>query len=329
MKKVAIFGQVYKDSHKKSLITLIKCLSAAKVDIHIDADYATEAKKKLSNPTEENINSYFLNEIDTNTIKDINSEGLRLVNEVNTYTATALDTSFDAMITLGGDGTILRAFNQIKDLNIPILGINLGRLGFLATIQENEIEISIATLVNKDFTIDQRAMLQVSSNEKSETFYNLGFALNDITISKKDTNSMIGVDAYLDNNYLTTYWADGLIISTPTGSTGYSLSCQGPVIMPNTNNFLITPVAPHNLNARPIIISDLTEIKLRVLRREDQFLASLDSDVTAIDVETELIVKKAPFSANIITLKDHTFVNTLRDKLLWGQDVRNKFSQQQ
>ena len=302
MKKVAIFGQVYKDSHEKHLSTLINTLNKAKSSIYIYKDYVTSVQQT----------------------------GLTFTDNLDIYDgSTELDTSFDALITLGGDGTILRAFNQIKDLNIPILGINLGRLGFLATVQKNEISEAINCFLNSEYTIDERVMLQVKSNQNSDTFKNFGFALNDLTIAKKDTTSMIGVDAYLNNQYLTTYWADGLIISTPTGSTGYSLSCQGPVIMPNTNNFLITPVAPHNLNARPIVISDSTEIKLKVLRREDQFLASLDSRVTAIDVETELIVTKANFTAKIITLKDQDFINTLRDKLLWGQDTRNKLSDKQ
>lgn len=302
MKKVAIFGQVYKDSHEKHLSLLINTLNKAKASISIYEDYANSVQQT----------------------------GLTFVDSLDVFNhKTPLDESFDALITLGGDGTILRAFDIIKHLNIPILGINLGRLGFLATVQKNEIPEAISSFLNSEYTIDERTMLKVKSNNNSTTFKDLGHALNDLTIAKKDTTSMIGVDAYLNDKYLTTYWADGLIISTPTGSTGYSLSCQGPVIMPNTNNFLITPVAPHNLNARPIVISDSTEIRLKVLRREDQFLASLDSRVTAIDVETELIVSKADFTAKIITLKDHTFINTLRDKLLWGQDTRNKFSSKQ
>ncbi|MDO6736431.1 NAD kinase [Wenyingzhuangia sp. 2_MG-2023] len=297
MKKVAIFGQVYKDSHENYLSTLVNILNKAKASVYIYKDYA----------------------------KSIQATGLTFIDNLSVYDSeTKLDASFDALITLGGDGTILRAFDQIKHLSIPILGINLGRLGFLATIQKDEISLAMEAFLNSHYTIDERVMLNVKSNENRSEFVNIGYALNDLTIAKKNTTSMIGVEAYLNNEYLTTYWADGLIISTPTGSTGYSLSCQGPVIMPNTNNFLITPVAPHNLNARPIVISDDTEIKLKVLRREDQFLASLDSRVTAINVETELIVSKAPFLAKIIALKDHTFINTLRDKLLWGQDTRNK-----
>jgi len=302
MKKVAIFGQVYKESHEKHLSTLINTLNKAKASIHIFKNYANSVQET----------------------------GLTFVDNLDVFDKnTQLDDSFDALVTLGGDGTILRAFNLIDKLNIPVLGINLGRLGFLATVQKNEIPDAITSFLRNEYTIDERVMLTVKSNENKKEFTPLGFALNDFTIAKKDTTSMIGVDAYLNDEYLTTYWADGLIISTPTGSTGYSLSCQGPVIMPNTNNFLITPVAPHNLNARPIVISDTTVIKLKVLRREDQFLASLDSRVTAIDVETELIVSKAEFSAKIIVLKNHTFINSLRDKLLWGHDTRNNSQNKQ
>ncbi|MGY5355190.1 NAD kinase [Wenyingzhuangia sp. IMCC45467] len=302
MKKVAIFGQVYKDADEAYVSTLINVLNKAKTPVFINQDYAESIKET----------------------------GLKFVDHLDTYDGeSGLDSSFTALITLGGDGTILRAFNQIKDLNIPILGINLGRLGFLATVQKQEINKAIKEFLKGEYIVDERVMLKVTSNTNGPEFTNLGYALNDLTIAKKDTNSMIGVDAYINNEYLTTYWADGLIISTPTGSTGYSLSCQGPVIMPNTNNFLITPVAPHNLNARPIVISDTTEVKLKVLRREDQFLASLDSRVSTLDVETEIIVTKANFTAKIILLKDHTFINTLRDKLLWGYDTRNKSTHKQ
>ncbi|MDB4297467.1 NAD kinase [Flavobacteriaceae bacterium] len=302
MKKVAIFGQVYKESQEEHISKLINILSKAKATIYINDSY----------------------------LKSIQDTGLTFANDLKAYEEeTELDKTFDALITLGGDGTILRAFNSIKHLNIPILGINLGRLGFLATVQTSEINQSLKSFLRGDYTIEERVMLKVASNENNSEFENLGFALNDLTVAKKNTTSMIGVEAYLNDEYLTTYWADGLIISTPTGSTGYSLSCQGPVIMPNSNNFLITPVAPHNLNARPIVISDDTVIKLKVLRREDQFLASLDSRVKHIPVETELIVEKADFTAKIILLKDHTFINTLRDKLLWGQDTRNKETKKQ
>ncbi|MGY6649500.1 NAD kinase [Wenyingzhuangia sp. IMCC45574] len=299
MKKVAVFGQVYKEEHKKYVFQVIDILTKANTSICVFDDYADEVKEV----------------------------GLNFLAGIDVYNQEeGLDESFDALITLGGDGTILRALDQVKHLNIPVLGVNLGRLGFLATVQKENISEAMDAFLNDKYAVDERVMLQVKSNEKSQAFEDIGFALNDLTIAKKNTTSMIGVEAYLNDEYLTTYWADGLIISTPTGSTGYSLSCQGPVIMPNTNNFLITPVAPHNLNARPIVISDTTEIKLKVLRREDQFLASLDSRVVTMEVETELVVTKAQYTAKIVVFKNQAFIKTLRDKLLWGQDTRNKFS---
>lgn len=297
MKKIAVYGQVYKTSHQPFLTTLIKALQKNNIQVFIN--------KKYHNQAVEN-NYVFDNDI-------------HLFDQNN-----GLSRDVDALISLGGDGTILRAFNQIKDLDIPILGINLGRLGFLATVQENEIEAAVQELVKKNYTVQKRVMLEARYNEnEAGEFINLGHALNDITIAKKDTNSMIGVDAYLNDDYLTTYWADGLIIATPTGSTGYSLSCQGPVIMPNTNNFVITPIAPHNLNARPIVIADDTQIRLKVLKREEQFLTSMDSRVQTMDVDTEILVLKSNYAAKIIELKKNTFINTLRDKLLWGYDKRN------
>lgn len=299
MKKVAIYGQAYHQEHEKYVIQLFEILEQTNASVCVFGTYAEELKQAGLSVT----------------------NGLPVYDDENT-----LDASFQTLISLGGDGTILRALDQIKHLPIPVLGINLGRLGFLATVQKNEIPQAMKAFFSGDYRVEERVMLNVKSNENSKEFVSIGCALNDLTIAKKDTTSMIGVEAYLNGEYLTTYYADGLIISTPTGSTGYSLSCQGPVIMPNTDNFLITPVAPHNLNARPIVISHNTEIKLKVLRREDQFLASLDSRVTTIDVETELIVTKADFTAKIVALKNHAFINTLRDKLLWGQDTRNKFS---
>lgn len=298
MKKVAVFGQVYKEEDKEYVLQVIDILTKANASVSVYKQYADEVK----------------------------DAGLDILDHLETYNQeNNLDTSFDALVTLGGDGTILRALDQIKHLNIPVLGINLGRLGFLATIQKDTIDEAMQAFFNNQYAVEERVMLNVKSNEKRNEFVDIGYALNDLTIAKKNTTSMIGVEAYLNNEYLTTYWADGLIISTPTGSTGYSLSCQGPVMMPNTHNFLITPVAPHNLNARPIVISNTTEIKLKVLRREDQFLASLDSRVITMEVETELIVTKAEYTAKIIVLKNQAFIKTLREKLLWGEDTRNKY----
>ena len=234
-----------------------------------------------------------------------------------------LDTSFDLLISIGGDGTILRAITYVKDLNIPIVGINSGRLGFLATIQKNEIEKAVTEIINGNFKISERNLLSIETTPKNNTLTELNFALNEITVSRKNTTSMITVETHLNDEYLTSYWADGLIVSTPTGSTGYSLSCGGPVIIPEANNFILTPIAPHNLNARPLVIPDTTEIKLKISGREDNYLVSLDSRIATLENNTTVIIKKANFTIKMIELHDESFLVTLRKKLLWGEDKRN------
>jgi NAD+ kinase len=234
-----------------------------------------------------------------------------------------LNSSYDLMFTLGGDGTFLRAVTFVRDLNIPILGINMGRLGFLATIQKENIRSSIKSLIDKDFSIKERSLLTVKASKKNIALEEINFALNEITVARRNTTSMITVKTYLDDEYLTSYWADGLIVATPTGSTGYSLSCGGPVINPRAKSLVLTPIAPHNLNARPLVIPDDIEIKLKVTGREKKALISLDSRTSVIDNETEILIKRAPFTIKTIQLKEQTFFKTLREKLLWGEDKRN------
>lgn len=236
---------------------------------------------------------------------------------------TTLDNTFDLLISIGGDGTILRAITFIKDLNIPIVGINSGRLGFLATIQKNEIEKAINNILKGNFKISERNLLSIETTPENNDLTDLNFALNEITVSRKNTTSMITVETHLNDEYLTSYWADGLIVSTPTGSTGYSLSCGGPVIIPESHNFILTPIAPHNLNARPLVIPDTTEIKLKVSGREDNYLVSLDSRIATLENNTTVTIKKADFTIKMIELQDESFLVTLRKKLLWGEDKRN------
>lgn len=236
---------------------------------------------------------------------------------------TQLDSSVDFFISIGGDGTMLRAATFVKNKNIPIVGINAGRLGFLANVQQDAIEHLLPLLFEKKYKISQRSLLSLECYPDECNIYDLNFALNEITVSRKDTTSMITIETCLNGEYLTSYWADGLIISTPTGSTGYSLSCGGPVITPDVKCIIITPIAPHNLNVRPLIISDETEIKLKVSGREPQFLVSLDSGTKAIDNETEIHIKKAPFTINMVEFPEEGFLKTLRNKLLWGEDKRN------
>lgn len=235
-----------------------------------------------------------------------------------------LDDSFDLFFTLGGDGTILRSITYIRDSNIPVIGVNIGRLGFLATIKKEEISEAIEALYENDFTIKERSLLSVKTLPENKEIKNLSYALNEVTLSRKDTASMITIETYLDDEYLTSYWADGLIISTPTGSTGYSLSCGGPVITPQAKSYVLTPVAPHNLNARPLIIPDNTKIRMRTIGRENEFSLSLDSRIATISNRTEIFIEKAPFTIKMIELTNNSFIQTLRKKLLWGEDTRNK-----
>ena len=228
----------------------------------------------------------------------------------------------DLLISFGGDGTLLDTVTMIKDSNIPVLGINAGRLGFLANITQEDIVLAVKALKNKDYKLDKRSLLKVKSKTLSE-IKTSNFALNEITVHKKDSSSMLKIDAFLDNEFLNSYWADGLIISTPTGSTAYSLSCGGPIISPGSNNFVITPVSPHNLNLRPMVVGDHVVIRLRAESRESQFLLTMDSRSISIENNEEIFISKADFSIKLIELPDHNFFKTIRNKLFWGKDSRN------
>jgi len=234
-----------------------------------------------------------------------------------------LNSSFDLLISIGGDGTILRAATYVRDSGIPILGINAGRLGFLAKVQKENIETFLQIVLKKEYTLSERTLLSLECNPENEQINELNFAMNEVTVSRKDTTSMITIDTSLNGEHLNSYWADGLIISTPTGSTGYSLSCGGPVLTPEVKGLVITPIAPHNLNARPLVIPDDTEIKLKVSGREEQYLVSLDSRIATLNNNAELIIKKTPFKINMVEITNETFLKTLRNKLLWGEDKRN------
>ena len=226
-------------------------------------------------------------------------------------------------VSFGGDGTMLKAITYIKDSGIPLVGVNTGRLGFLSTIDVAAVQKVITDFVSGEYTIEERTMVGLYSDTSIKAFEEVSVALNEITVSRKDTTAMITVATYLDGEYLTSYWADGLIIATPTGSTGYSLSCGGPVMAPGTNSLILTPIAPHNLNARPLIIADHTEIRLVVSGREPQHLVSLDSRIASIDNGTELLIKKAPYTLKMVAYTSESFLKTLRKKLLWGEDKRN------
>ncbi len=227
----------------------------------------------------------------------------------------------DYMITLGGDGTILDTPMLIRDMELPIAGVNLGRLGFLANIEKNKMTDAFTDLINGSFSLDTRTLLQLESN--LPLFEGQNYALNDCTILKRDTSSMIIVHVYINGEHLNSYWADGIILATPTGSTGYSLSCGGPIIFPNSNNFIITAVAPHNLNIRPIVISDDSVVSFQIEGRANSFLCTLDSRFEPITSEHKIAIKKADFDLKLIRLLDSNFLSTIRNKLNWGYDTRN------
>jgi NAD+ kinase len=227
----------------------------------------------------------------------------------------------DFFLSFGGDGTLLESVTYIGKTEIPILGINTGRLGFLATTSREETEAALQDLITGHYKLDSRSVLRLTAIPK--LFGQLNFALNDFTIMKKDTSSMITVHVHVDGQFLNSYWADGIILSTPTGSTGYSLSCGGPLVYPRSQSFIITPVSPHNLGTRPIVLSDNSEISFQVEGRSKKFLISLDSRFETIDDSVKLKVKKEKFSVQLVELTGRHYFNTLRQKLNWGLDIRN------
>ncbi|GAA3779947.1 NAD kinase [Corallibacter vietnamensis] len=293
--KIAIFGQFYHINAEEAVKILFDYLNKHHLKAFIEENFFNIINSQLK--TQKNYDSF------------------------NTF--TNLDKSFDLLISIGGDGTILRAITLVKDLGIPIVGINTGRLGFLATIQNDYITTAIDHILKGNYKISERSLLEIKTTPENPDLVDINFALNEIAVSRKNTTSMITVETQLNNEYLTSYWSDGLIVATPTGSTGYSLSCGGPVITPDTNSFVLTPIAPHNLSARPLIIPDATEIQLKVSGREENHLVSLDSRIATLSNETLITIKKAPFKIKMIELLDESFLDTLRKKLLWGEDRRN------
>ncbi|MFI0489929.1 NAD kinase [Flavobacterium sp.] len=293
--KVAIYGQYYQNSTEPIIKDIFSFF--------------------IKNNVEMIIESNFLN---------ILNEKKIIKKEFKTFTIhSELNNSFDMLISIGGDGTILKASTLVRDSGIPILGINAGRLGFLANVQKDNIAEFMQFVIDKKYTISKRTLLSLSCTPENIAIQDINFALNEITVSRKDTTSMITVETYLNDEYLNSYWADGLIIATPTGSTGYSMSCGGPILTPDVQSLVITPIAPHNLNARPLVVKDETEIRLKVSGREEHYLVSLDSRVISVKNETILVIKKTPFQINMVEIPEETFLKTLRSKLFWGEDRRN------
>lgn len=286
--RVAIYGKKYKEEHKEYLECLLNKLNSMGYQIFMFEDYANQTKKDY--PVYSTHDD--LKNIDAN-----------------------------LMVTLGGDGTILGVTSLIRDIYLPILGINLGRLGFLASTEKNKIEIALDAWAANNYRIEERSMISVSSN--IPIFEDNNIALNDFTLLKRDTSSMIKVHSYINGEFLNSYWADGLIVATPTGSTGYSLSCGGPIIFPTSGNFAITPVAPHNLNVRPIVVPDDSIIKFNIEGRSEHFLCTMDSRFETVTEEHEITVKRSKLTTKLVFLPEIEFMNTIRQKLSWGFDKRN------
>lgn len=292
--KVAIFGQYYQNDTLPIIKDIFVFFNKNKIDLVIEESF----------------------------LKILHSENV-IARDYKTFsTSSEVDKSFDILISIGGDGTILRAITYVGNSGIPILGVNAGRLGFLAKVQKEDIHSFLQIVIDKKYTISERTLLKLETKPENKEIA-INFALNEITVSRKDTTSMITIETFLNDEYLNSYWADGLIISTPTGSTGYSMSCGGPILTPDVKGFVITPIAPHNLNARPLVIPDDTEIKLKVSGREEQYLVSLDSRILYVNNNSELYISKNPFTIKMVEFPEETFLKTLRKKLLWGEDKRN------
>lgn len=292
--RVLVFGKQFKEKDLPQAQEAFDALQSEGIEISVFEPYLHDIKDKLTLPT--------------------GCEAFYGYEQFSTQ-------MIDVVMVLGGDGTMLAATTLVRDSGVPMLGINLGRLGFLASIEKSQIRQSVHMLAKGQYTIQERSMIYLESSP--HIFGDLPFALNDCTLLKRDTSSMITIHAFLNGDFLTTYWADGIIIATPTGSTGYSLSCGGPIIFPNSGNFIITPVAPHNLNLRPLVLSDESVISFEIEGRADNFICSLDSRFELVGNHHQLAVRKNDFTTRLIQLQDTSFLNTIRAKLGWGEDVRN------
>ncbi|MEI7594793.1 MAG: NAD kinase [Bacteroidota bacterium] len=290
---IAIFGKSFEESSSKYIQQLICFLEENKFGISVYDVFFDFLKKKI-----------------------------KFANDPKLFNKSAdIAHTIDFLISIGGDGTILGTLPLVHDSKIPILGINTGRLGFLSSVSaENAVE-AIQLLIKKEYDIDQRTVLKVEAGDNNLIEYNFG--LNELSVHKKAIQAMITVHTFLNNDFLNSYWADGLIISTTTGSTAYSLSCGGPILLPESKNFVITPIAPHTLTVRPIVVPDNVKIKLKIESRSKKFMLNIDSRTYLIDSSNEITIQKANFNINLIILKNQKFLVTLRNKLMWGIDKRN------
>ncbi len=293
--KIGIYGQFYHKNSETHIQAILNVLQSKGVEIVVEKNFLALMKENQSFHTDlSNLASF-----------------------------TKLDKSYDLFFSIGGDGTILKSITFVRDLDIPIVGINTGRLGFLATIQKQDITSSITEILNGNSYLSERSLLSIETSPTNKEITPLNFALNEVAVNRKNTTSMIKVETTINSEYLTSYWSDGLIISTPTGSTGYSLSCGGPVIEPSNESIILTPIAPHNLNVRPLVVPDNSVVTLKVSGREDTHLLSLDSRILTLENETVITIKKAPFTIKFVQPIEESFIKTLRKKLLWGEDKRN------
>ena len=291
--KIAIYGRDFNDTVLPFVQEVFDALALHKIEIAVYLKLYNYIKNKVELPS--NIITF--------------SSHNELLNQT------------DVLLSLGGDGTLLDTLSLVRDSQIPVIGINFGRLGFLASINKNEIKEAVEALVQGEYSLDKRGILSLES--QNDLFGDESFALNDMTIHRRDNSAMMIIHAFMNGEFINSYWADGLIIATPTGSTAYSLSCGGPIILPNAQNFVITPIAPHNLNVRPIIIPDDVKLTFEIEARSTKFLLSCDSRTVTVDRSVKIGIKKADFNINLIRLNNESYLTTLRNKLLWGIDTRN------
>lgn len=292
--RVLVFGKQCKEKDRPQVQEAFDALQAEGIEISVFKPYLNEIQSQIQLPA-----------------------NIELFAGYETFRTQ----NIDFVMVLGGDGTMLAATTLVRNSGVPMLGINLGRLGFLASIDKNHIRQSVGMLAKGQYLIDERTTIYLESSP--HIFGEMPFALNDCTLLKRDTSSMITIHTFLNGDYLSSYWADGIIIATPTGSTGYSLSCGGPIIFPDSGNFVITPVAPHNLNVRPLVLSDESVISFEIEGRADNFICSLDSRFELIGTHHQLAVRKNDFPIRLVQLQDTTFLSTIRAKLGWGEDIRN------
>ncbi len=290
--KIALYGKRFNDEHAGPVNKLVEAFLRRGISVMVHDKFYQFLLTKLSLPS-----------------------------NISTFSSHEELTGTNFLISVGGDGTLLDTASIIRDSRIPVLGVNTGRLGFLSNVSPENIEEAVEALVNGNYTIDSRSLIEVKS--ENQTFGDFPFALNEVAILNRERNSMVTIHAYINDSFMTTYWADGLIVATPTGSTAYSLSCGGPIVMPDSNNVVLTPIAPHNLNVRPFVLNNSSKVSLRAEGRTSEFLLTFDSKSYTITSDTIVELTCAPFRLNLVALEGQNFFNTIRNKMGWGLDKRN------